>query len=1181
MRLRCAFYYFLVFAVLARAFGGSEALGQAFVNGSVVGTVTDNTGGLMKSVTLTLTNLGTNFTLTSQSDTAGRYRFINLPLGSYRLAAENPGFKRYTRGPIIIEVNSNIQIDIPMELGNVAETVTVTAETPLLQPQTSSLGQVVQSRETNELPLNGRNPVALVALVPGVIGQPGFGQNPVLGNSFASGNFQINGGDANESAAYWDGAPLNASGYVNELALIPTQDALQEFKVMTSNLPAEYDRFAGGIVSFTSKTGSNNFHGELYEYLRNKVLNANDFFDNRSGIPVPQFTQNQFGANLGGPIILPHLYNGNDKTFFFASYDGFRLRQGVPFLTTVPTMAQQNGDFSNLRSASGTLIPIYDPATTVPDPSHPGQYLRNQISCNGVANVICPSSIDPAAAVLRKLWPMPNLPGAPLTNVNNWASNYSSGGNMDEFTIRVDHNVSDKQRIFSRYTYQKWFNFPTDPFGTDAYTISASAGPKVNQQGVIDDTYTLSPNIVADFEVTYLRTSLSVTPLSEGYDLSKLGAGWASLNGQVTFQTLPILSVSGIQAFVGATGVNIDEHTDDGGFLPNITIVKRRHTIKIGGDFRIDRADNGQDSAPSGSFTFTPSFTASSPTASGGDGFASFLLGDTANGSIQTINRISAQQLYRAYYLEDTYQVRPSLTLNLGFRYSQDGPFSERYNRISSFEPDLASPLAAQTGLPLNGALVVVDSAQRQSRNGFNADPHQFAPRAGFADQLFKTTVIRGAYGIFWLPNALSFGPTNPVQDPVNLNTTSMVTTINGGLTPYSRLGNPFPIGIRQPPGHNTNFNALNGFFNGNAIATQLPDNPYAYVQQWNLDVQQEFPGGILLDVAYAASKGTHLPIPSFQIDQLPVQDMALGSALLGSVKNPFYGLTPPLNGSLASATVTAGQLLLPYPQYTGVTINPYNRGDSNYNSLQVSSQKRFGGDQTILMAYTFSKLINDGSEMLANFVNPVAGIQNYYNLAGERSVATYDATNRLVVSYVLDLPFGEGRRYLGNLPNFSEKVVSGWGTDGIFTSQSGFPLYLTTASNLTHSYGGGSRPNFDSAVCSNGASVGGSPESRVNEWFNTSCFTQPSAFTFGNVSRTEPQLRTAGSVNLDFAAFKTTSFGSGGKFNLQFRCETFNLFNHPQFGYPGMTLGSPQFGVVSSQANNPRLIQFALKTTF
>jgi len=348
---------------------GSFAWGQAFVSGSISGSVTDSTGAVIPEATMTLTNLGTNAKLTTQTDPTGFYKFLNLSPGNYKVDAGKSGFTHFTQEAITVLVNSNVRIDIAMKLGEVTQEVTVTGETPLIQPESSSLGQVVETRAVNELPLNGRNPLALVSLVPGVVPQGSSGQNPVTLNPFAQGNFQINGGAANQSAAYWDGAPLNTSGYVNLLALVPTQDALQEFKVQTDNLPAQYDRFAGGIISFSTKSGTNRFHGYAYEFLRNKVLNANNFFNNAAGLGVPAFTQNQFGGNAGGPI-------RKNKTFFFASFDGFRLRQGLPLLFSVPEEAWRRGDFSNLRDAQGNLIPIYDPFTTRLD-STTGQYVRD------------------------------------------------------------------------------------------------------------------------------------------------------------------------------------------------------------------------------------------------------------------------------------------------------------------------------------------------------------------------------------------------------------------------------------------------------------------------------------------------------------------------------------------------------------------------------------------------------------------------------------------------------------------------------------------------------------------------------------------------------------------------------------------------------------------------------------
>jgi hypothetical protein len=1158
----------------------SNAGGQAFVNGSISGNVTDNTGAAVPAVTLTLTNLDTSAKLRAQTDSAGAYEFLNLPPGRYGLEAEKTGFQRLTRQPLIIEVNSGLRIDLTLPVGTVSETVTVTAETPLLQPETSALGQVVESRAVNELPLNGRNPMALVALVPGVVPQGQFGQSMVTLNPFAAGNVQINGGQANQSAAYWDGAPLNAIGYGNLQALIPSQDALQEFKVMTNNLSAEYDRFAGGIVNFTSKTGTNQYHGEAYEYLRNKVLNANNFFNNSAGLPVPAFTQNQFGGNLAGPIVIPHLYNGKDKTFFFVGYDGFRLRQGLPLLFTVPTVAERSGDFSNFRDASGNVIPIYDPATTRIDPTS-GQYVRDQISCNGKLNVICPAKIDPTASVLTSLWGLPNRPGAQYTSVNNWAGNASQGGDTNQFTIRGDQNISDKQRIFGRYTRSLWDNLAIDPFHTNAYPLQIGTPENYTiQQGVIGDSYSFSPTIIGDFALSYLREAYTRTPGSLGYDLSKLGPAWALLNNQVTFRTLPVLAVSGITDFSSQeTGSVIVDHSDDWTFRPNLSIIRGSHTIKFGADLWVSRYNYAQTNVPSGDFNFNQNFTASGPFSGvGGSGFASFMLGDAASGSALEVNEVATQVIYRAFYAEDNIRVNRKLTLNLGLRYDQEGPFSERFNRISTFLPAAESPLASPTGLPVNGAFALVNTPQRPGRNGYNMNLLQFAPRFGFGYQLTPKTVIRGGYGLFWLP-PLSAGSENPSGDPVNSFSTPMVSSIDGGITPYSRLSNPFPNGIVQPPGRDPNFQSL---LLGEGVSTFLANNPFTgYVQQWNLDVQQELPGGVFLDLAYAGSRGVHLPFIG-QLNQLNPQYMPMRQALFNQVKNPFYGLIPSIS-ALDTPTVPAEQLLLPFSQYNGVSITQ-NEFDSRYNSMQLKVQKRFGDGQQVLVSYTVSKLITN-TDSLTGWLEAGGttewAIQNNYNLKAEESVATFDTPQRMVASYVLELPIGQGKKYLSGASGLTGKIVSGWGVEGITTLQKGFPLFLGTSQNLTGAFNAGSRPNFDLAACPHGANLSGSAESRLNEWFNTTCFVQPPAFTFGNVSRTLPNTRTDGLSNFDFSVFKNTTFGPESRMGIQFRAEIFNLFNTPQFGYPGMTVGTPQFGVISSQINQPRLVQFGMKFVF
>jgi len=1160
---------------------------QAFVNGAVSGTVSDSSGAVIPSVPLTLTRIGTTAKTSSQSDEAGTYQFLNVAPGQYQIDAEKAGFTHYSRGPIVVLVNANIRVDITLQVGAQSQTVNVTAETPLLQPETSSLGQVIETRSVNELPLNGRNPLALVALSPGVVMQGSSGTNPVTQNPFAQGNIQINGGAANMSAAYWDGAPMNSSGYVNLLVMVPSQDALQEFKVQTANLPAQYDRFAGGIISFSTKTGTNQIHGEAYEYLRNKVLNANNFFNNATGIGVGPFSQNQFGGTFGGPLVLPHIYNGKDKTFFFASYDGFRLREGLPLLFTVPTIAMRDGDFSGLVDANGKQIPIYDPTTTCGVGANPA--CANDASGNPIyvrqqfpGNVIPPGQLDYTDKILANLWGPPNTAGQQNGLVNNWAGNASEGGDMNEFTIRVDQNVSDKQRIFGRYTINKYNNLAIDPFGTHAYPLQIGTPETTKtQQMVFDDSYAFAPTKILDVELAYLRNHYTRTPGSAGYDLSQLGPGWAPFNNQVSFRTLPVIGVTGITDFSSQeTGSTIADETDDWDVLPNFTLIKGRSTVRIGGDLRLSRFNYAQVNTPSGFFNFNQAFTQLGLTnATGGFGFASFMLGAVGSGSISSVNFVATQQIYRAVYVMEDFRATRKLTFNLGLRYSQDGPFTERFNRISTFEANASNPLVANTSQPAAGMVALVDTPLRPGRSGFDMDDNQWGPRVGLAYQVTPDTVVRAGYGIFWLPNSIAWFGTNPAVDPINLYSNNMTTTINGGLTPYNYMSNPIPTGVHAPPGRDPSYAADligQGLWN-----TQLPNEPYANVQQWNLDLQKTLKGGVFVDVAYAGSKGTHLPQISVPISQLPNKYEAMGNALTALVPNPYYGVITV--GGLSGPTVQAGQLLTPFPQYSGVNPELW-QGNSSYNAMQLKVQKRFNSGQSILVSYTLGKYITD-SESISGWLEAAGagGYQNFYNMKAERSLSSYDVPQRLVVSYVLDMPVGHAKKFLSGVSGPVDKLVSGWSLQGVTTYQRGFPIFIGNATNTTFSFGGGQRPNYNpsGSGCSQNAALSGSAVSRLNGWFNTACFSQPAAFTFGNVPRVEPNLRWDGLGNWDLAFVKNTGFGNSERFHIQFRAEFFNLFNHPEFGPPGNTFGTPNFGVVSSQYNNPRLIQFGLKFAF
>jgi Carboxypeptidase regulatory-like domain len=1168
------------------------------VYGSIAGTVLDSSGAAIPGTTVTLTNLGTSEKRSMVSDAAGAYTFVNVLPGSYRIDAEKGGFKHFKREPIVMEVGSALRVDLTMEVGALTQTVEVTAATPLLQAQSSDLGQVVEARTVTEMPLNGRNVISLVQLSPGIQpqGPPSGGNssmsNPVGANPFAAGDFQIGGSQAGQNAIFVDGVPTNGS-YLNVVTLIPTQDAIQEFKVQTNAMGADFGRFAGGIINMTTKSGTNSWHGGAWEFLRNKDLDANNFFLNESGTPVGPWTQNQFGGDFGGRII-------RDKLFFFSSYEGYRVRSSQVLSNgIVPTEAERNGDF--------TADPaIYDPMTSGTCTTSGGT-CRTQIGLepggSGVANKLLPGQINPAAAVLMGYYPQPNFSAA--GSPYNFVTSYGTGGDTDQINEKVDWNVSDRQRFMTRFTYYKLLNLPDTPFKdicTDRCTETVHT-----KQLALGDTFTISPTTILDVHLGYTRYHYVRTPLTSGFDVSSLGGQWGTYPFASTPIPVPCVSQNPGdntlgQGFCSAgTGSEIGAGDDTWSFTPSLTKIMGRHNLKVGYEFRLLRNNYYQTNQPSGLYQFDRLMTSANPLASGistGDGFASFLLGYGANnngGDVVTPSFMANQIVYNAMYVEDTLQATKKLTLNLGLRYDLQGNWTERFNRIADWYPNAPSPLAGMTSpvtgasvdSSLKGAILLVASSARSARTESDLPLTEFNPRIGLAYRLTDRTIIRSGYGIFYLPNDVAWDNAPHNLQMNTANTAWYATANNNGYIPLNTFSAPFPNGLTLPSGRNQD--EINVQVNGPSYPTAT--NPPAYSQEWNFNVQHQLSNGVLIDVAYAGSKGTHLPMHSQDVDQLPDADLPGGSGgysiaqLETDVPNPFAGL---VQGGLTGSTVKFAQTLLPYPQYTDISLAEPNDRDSIYHSFQMKIEKRFSHGGTVLASYTISKLISDTNNEI-NWLGDAApswGDVDAYNLHNERSLDGFDVPQRFVLGYVLDLPFGNGKRFGANLSPVANKFAGGWGVDGIVTLQSGFPLNIGGGSNALCNAGIPNAGGCRVTRLGPDTLTSGSTAQRLNEWFNTANFTNTTALTRGNDSRTEPNLRQDGEKNMDFAVFKNTKFGPDEKLGMEFRAEFFNFFNHPQFAAPNTSCCTPasqggSFGVVSSQYNLPRLIQFALRFTF
>jgi hypothetical protein len=1206
-------FLFAAFAVAALLPAWQQGSAQT-TSGTIVGTVSDSTGGVIPDTPVTLTNTGTSTKNESKTDASGYYQFVNVPPGNYKVSVSKSGFKQVSSAGFKVEVEGSLRINLTLEVGSESQTVTVTAESPLIQAETTSIGSVVDERQTTELPLNGRNPMNLTALVPSVVPQGQSTGNTNSANPFAWGNYQIGGGMANQSATYIDGAPVNTT-YVNLTSLVPTQDSLGEFKVDTNDLTADYGHLAGGAIQFSTKSGTNSPHGALWEYLRNKVLDANSWFNNYNNgtgappIPRGAFSQNQFGGNFGGPVWIPHVYNGRNKTFFFFDWEGFYLRQGQTFTETVPTAAEVGGDMSLLPPVSTGAAPvIYDPATTCLNPSGcaPGSGFGlnygDRLPFTG--NIIPQGRINQTAVnYINRFYPV----AAVGTNNNspNYTANASIGGQNFETVVHIDHQASEKQHISSRYTYWSNFNLPQDPLGTGICQDRCSE-TFATHNWVLDDTYTFNPTTILDLRLSYLRFVYSRVAKVTSYVPSDIGQ---SLNGSTPEYPGPqVVSISGFDTAntfgSGGADSTIGNWSDNDRIAGNLTKILGKHTFKFGGEFlratfNYFQTNNsaGQGSVDGG-WTRNNSGNSTTSDSTTGAGLATFLLGYVGNhdGSgalgFNTVAPNTSEMLYPALFVTDDWRVSPKLTMHVGMRWENGLPWTDRFNNISYFDPGAVNPILANEGLgQFVGSTEVVKSSTRVERYAQDHFNYQFSPRVGATYAVTPTTVLSGGYGVLWIPLDVSF-QTSPNNDPINAYTTNSIVSTNGNYTPAAanNFTAPLPGGILQPPKRsldpNTGFQKL---LLGVGGAFNFVNDPYPYAQQWNFGVQKQLGGTMVIDVAYAGAKGTHLPWYSLSKTALPDDyfnpeqptNATDPMGLQYPYANPFIGEVNPTAGLNSQPTVQRIQLLRPYIQYNNnISIGSADYANSDYHSLQVKMQKRFTGGASIGLGYTYSKLISS-TDTLTGWLESTSadnwGVVDPNHLELEKSLSSNDVKNRLVISYVYDIPVGRGKKILADANRFTDEVIGGWGIEGITTFQSGFPLPIGGFNNLNGDFGYGQRPAFTPG-CDRTAKTSGPIATR--QWFNPTCYVQAPEFSFG-MQRNDSEVRAPGIDNWDTSIFKDFSVDKDGRVAVQFRTEFFNVFNRTQFGIPNLSVTGNNPAVDTSQANLPRLVQFALRLKF
>lgn len=1147
-------YRLFLFALLT----SPGLFGQSFT-ATIRGVITDATSAAIPNAQISLRETNRNIERKTVTDTEGRYVITALPPGNYALSAESAGFSRLERPGIELQVQQQATLDLVMTVGEISSSVSVEATAPLVNSTSAQLGQVVENRFLVSLPLIGRNAMSLVALAPSI--------TPVntSANGQTSTNFTANGTRNSTADVLLDGMSLTnveQNSGITELKYFPSVDAVQEFKVQTNALSAEFGNTGGAIVNSILKSGTNEFHGTAYEFHRNSALNANDWFSNRANRSIPDFKRNLFGGNVGGPVWIPKIYDGHDKTFFFVTYEGIRQQSAVTRTATVPTLLERMGDFSETRASNGQLITIYNPFDVMTTANGPRRtpFPGNQVPAN---------LLDPIAVKALTYYPAPTSEGNPFTHTNNFFAQGVNISRSNQMDFKGDHIFSDKTRIAGRYSRNRNTSLPANLWGNEANRFTDGDSFTHTQNGVMDITRAHSPTLLLTARFGVLRVDNQRNPHSLGFDQTTLGLPSFFLSSGI--KLFPSFSPEGYQA-MGTNGYALIGRGEDVTSTTfSATKIAGGHTVKMGYEGRFMRLNYLQPGYPQGNFNFNRQVTSENPFAGNslqGNGVASMLLGWGSGGDYHLDPWSASASKYFGFYVQDDWKVTRKLTLNLGLRYDFDLPRTERYNRYSWFDPDAPSPIAGQVAQfpDLKGAFRFTDD---ETRSPVNGDHNNWQPRIGFAYAPDARTAIRGAYGIQYTLSRATIKGHLGSGFATNSNPEF---TRDGGLTPYASLSNPFPNGLTIPPG--TSQGAAT--FLGLGIGTETRPNQNPQYQLWNLSVQREVGFNSVMEVNYVGTKGTHLYFGGGveALNRLDPSYWGIGRTELNSnVPNPFYGVITDPKSPLSTPTTQLQRLLRPYPQYTGVSGSTPNIGNSIYHAMQLRFEKRYSRGLTLVGHYTWSKLIDDASFSAGNvaWLGGTTSVQNYKNLRLERSLSSMDISHRAVISFDYQVPLGRGRAVGANMNRVVNAAVGGWSVSGLATISAGYPIIPLLQGGVL--WEGTQRPNL-----LGDPSTSGAVQDRLNGYLNPAAFSRPAADTFGSSPRTL-NYRTPGVRAFDFGLMKRFYVTEARFF--EFRGEAQNFLNHPVFGTPNATFGDTNFGVISSTAGGPRELQLGLKFIF
>lgn len=1153
-------------------------LAQFIPTGMVAGTVKDPNGAVVPNATITLTNTQTGVVFGStKSSQTGQFLFPNVPPGMYKTETTGEGFQTSVHDQVPVEVGNTTTVDITLQLGSIKQTITVSAAAPILNTVSSSVGTTITSQLMEELPLAGQTPLNLMYLSPGILFAVGaeigggmswyFAGSP--NNPQGLGIYNVSYVAANGGNDYTNNFQMDNAGNnrVERISFNPVTDQLEEFQVLPNSYDAQHQNGGMSIIAVT-KSGTNDFHGDLFEFGQSNIFNANTFFNNLYGAPRPTDHYNEFGGSVGGPIRIPHVINGKDKLFFFFNFDDVREPSKGTVYMTLPTDAQRAGDFSQSRDANGNPIQIYNPYTTRPDLNNPGQYIRDQFP----GNVIPSTMINPTAKTLMGMLPEPNRTGEQYTNVNNWSTVAGSDIPQNLYSGRIDYNIDPTNRIYGRFSEEMERALPE-------HTIHLGEGTEMDygsQNVVLGWTSTFTPKTVLEVALGYARHLNDFK--DDLFDLAAVGFA-PNLASQTHY--LPYMTISSFSPIGNALGQPYFVHADDETLNINLRRMQGRHSLKGGFQATVTHFNNGAYQDATG-FTFDNLFTQGpNPTTVGsniGYGLAGFLLGldsptdeDSVGGPLAVV---PASRSYGAY-VHDDFRVNSKLTLNLGVRWDAWQVAAERYNRQTvGFAFGVANPLQAQAqaNYAANDSMMfsILPPSQFKVPGGllFATPQHQrwantiwdnFCPRIGFAYRVQSKTVLRGGFGIF---KTLWYGG---LDDNTGFVIYQPILASLDGITPNptpTTFNNPMPNGQVSPPGSSLGLlSALGTGIGPNDQSTK----PYSYAR-WSLGFQRELTPTTIAEINYVGSTTFHLPFEgqgqppfgystpatsshSHQLDYVLPQYISLGSQLFNSVPNPFYGVdTADTAGTyLASPTISEGQLLMTYPEFSSFTQAFESGGKSYYHSLQITVTRRMSQGLTLLSSYTFSKTLDRYT-----FLNPS-------DAAPVKEVGQFDSPQKFALGGVYQLPFGPGRKF-GWKSGPLGKLIEGWqyGVNGII--QSGTPMAMSAPVVAT-----GADPTLS--------------DHTYLHWFNGAAFVPQPELSLRTSPWFYPGLRYDDINNWDMSLIKSTKLTE--KTSLQIRWEVFNAPNRFMVGTPDTNPLDPTYTQALSQANFPRYMQFGLKLIF